>query len=424
MSISTSEPGAAVPQAIPTGSPAQVNLGRRTPDAAICAVLMLAAGLCVWWVTGLHQHIQTLIDDRADDVWFEGDVGRVYYDMTDRGADHHRTSVHPLFPLVMIPLVSICVKVLGISKMQAVRGVIAANAALWIAMFYTLLRLLRCRRLDAVTFSLVAASSAAAMFWSAIPETYLLGSLTIIAVLILAAVAELRQIPEWLDVTIGAASLSILISNFMVWLASLITRHRLQRAIQLACNALVAVVLLWAVEKYFMRSAQFFMGDRDHIGAPPPALITGLIVIFLHSMVAPEPWNLPNDTSGFWPVLSFQHTALGQIGVMKIVAIASWLCLLCAAAWALARLPHYPRFRAMLALSIAGQIALHLVYGNETFLYALDWTPLFVTAAALATLTRGRWIVLTLAAIFAVTAGIHNAQQLQATLALLISNTT
>jgi hypothetical protein len=78
----------------------------------------------------------------------------------------------------------------------------------------------------------------------------------------------------------------------------------------------------------------------------------------------------------------------------------------------------------MLALSIAGQVALHIVFGNETFLYALDWVPLFVTAAALASLGRPRWIVLTLAAIFAVTAGIHNAQQLQATLALLASNAT
>ena len=78
----------------------------------------------------------------------------------------------------------------------------------------------------------------------------------------------------------------------------------------------------------------------------------------------------------------------------------------------------------MLALSIAGQVGLHIVYGNETFLYALDWIPLFVTAAALATLTRMRWIVLALAAVFTVTAGIHNAHSLQATFALLISNTT
>jgi hypothetical protein len=274
-----------------------------------------------------------------------------------------------------------------------------------------------------VVFSLVAASSAGAMFWSAIPETYLFGSLTIIAVLIIAAVAESgRRVPAWLDVAVGAASLSILVTNFMVWLASLVSRYRLQHAIQLACNALVAVVLLWALEKYLLPSAQFFLGAHEKTGAPP--LGSALAVIFLHSMVAPEVWSLPNEQIGLWPKLSLQHTALGQIGALKVIAIASWLGLLCAAAWALARLPRYPRFRAMLALSIAGQIALHIAYGNETFLYALDWIPLFVTAAALASLTRGRWMVLTLAAIFAVTAGIHNAQQLKTTLALLASNST
>jgi hypothetical protein len=409
-------------QAVLTSRPLQFTVARHTPDVGIALVLMLAAAFCVWWVTGLNEHIQTLTDIRADDVWFEADVARVFNDMSSPGANHHRTSVHPLFPLITIPLVGVCMKVFGLSKLQAVRLVVAASAAGWIALFYTLLRLLRCRRLDAVVFSLVAASSAGAMFWSAIPETYLLGSLTIIAVLVVAAVAESRQIPAWLDVGIGAASLSILVTNFMVWLASLVSRYRLQRAIQLASNALVVVVLLWAVEKYFLHSAQFFLGAHEHTGAPPPG--SALMVIFLHSMVMPEAWTLPNETAGFWPLLSLQHTALGQIGVLKVLAIASWLCLLCAAAWALARLPQYPRFRATLALSIAGQITLHLVYGNETFLYALDWIPLFVTAAALATLTRGRWIVLTLGAIFAVTAGIHNAQQLKATLALLASNTT
>jgi hypothetical protein len=387
----------------------------------ICLVLMLAAAFCVWWVTGLNEHIRTLTDTRADDVWFEADVARVVDDMSSPGANHHRTSVHPLFPLVTIPLVGVCMKVFGLSKMQAVRLVVAGSAALWLALFYTLLRLLRCRRLDAVVFSLVAASSAGAMYWSAIPETYLLGSVTIISVLIVAAVAERRQIPVWLDVAIGAASLSILITNFMVWLASLVSRYRLQRGIQLASNAFAIVVLLWAVEKYLLPSSQFFLGGHEKTGAPPAG--SALMVIFLHSLVAPETWTLPNSP-GSWPIFSLQHTALGQIGVLKILAIASWICLLCAAVWALARLPLYPRFRATLALSIAGQVALHLVYGNETFLYALDWIPLLVTAAALATLARGRWIVLTVAAIFAVTAGIHNAQQLKATLALLVSNTT
>jgi hypothetical protein len=273
-------------------------------------------------------------------------------------------------------------------------------------------------------FTLVAASSAGAMFWSAVPETYLLGSFTIVAVLVLSAAAERWRVPEWLDLAAGAAALSILVSNFMVWLASLITRHRWRHAFQLACNALVVVVLLWAVEKHFMPGAQFFLGDRDKIASAPPPTGSALAVIFIHGMVAPEAWNEPNDTQGYWPKLSFQHVALGQVDVLKVLAIASWLCLLAAAMWALVRVEQYARFRITLALSIVGQVGLYLAYGNETFLYALNWIPLFVTAAALATLTRARWVVLALGVVFAITAGIHNAQALQATLAHLAANTT
>ncbi len=92
---------------------------------------------------------------------------------------------------------------LGLSKMHAVRFVIACNAGLWLAMFYTLLRLISCRRLDSVILSLVVVSSAGAMFWSAVPETYLLGSLTILGVLILSAAAERTRIPAWLDLAVG-----------------------------------------------------------------------------------------------------------------------------------------------------------------------------------------------------------------------------
>ena len=66
--------------------------------------------------------------------------------------------------------------------------------------------------------------------------------------------------------------------------------------------------------------------------------------------------------------------------------------------------------------AIAGQIGLHLAYGGETFLYALDWMPLFVVAAALASLTPWRPVVLVMAAVFAVTGALHNGAQLRAAL--------
>jgi len=397
------------------------RLFRRGMDLAISLILLVSVTLSVWNITAIHDHVRTLIDPRADDVWFEADVDRVYDDMTDRGANHYRTTVHPIFPLLTYPVVHASQKLLHTDKISAVRGVIAATAGVWLTLFYALLRALRCRRMDAVLFALVAAATSGALFWVAIPETYEFGSLTIVGVLFLAAMAERRAVPVWVDIAAGAASMSILVTDFMVAVASFVSRYQLKRAIQIACNALVLVVLLWGLQKYFFKSAQFFMGQHDSTTPPEPRSVA-LVVIFLQSFVAPEIRTLPNELPGVWPVLTFQHAALAPLDFLKVTALVSWLCLLGFAGWVLVRLPQYPRFRAMLALSIAGQIVLHLLYGGETFLYALDWLPLFITAAALATLTRWRPAVLAAAVAFAVTAGMHNSAQLRAALDLVAVN--
>lgn len=399
-----------------------MRTGRRKLDVALFLALFLAVSLCVWSVTGIGGHVKPMIDVRADDVWFEADVDRVFADMTDRGANHYKTTVHPLFPLLLYPLVHTIQTLFHLDAIRAVRFVIAAAAGLWLAAFYFLLRLLRCRQLDAVVFALVAAATTAGLFWTAIPETYEFGSLTILGVLIVAALAARRgSVPVAFDVAAGAASMSILITDFMVNLASLISRYRVKQAVQIACNAFVVVVLLWGLQKYYFPTAKFFIGEHDK-GAPPVPRATALVVILLHSFVAPGFWTSPNELPGVWPKLSYQHAALGAMDFLKVTALISWVCLLGFATWALARVPLYPRFRIMLALSILGQIALHLLYGNETFLYAMDWMPLFVTAAALATLTRWRWVVLTVAAVFLVTAGIHNGGELRAALDTVVTN--
>src|ERR1700709_2350829 len=56
---------------------------------------------------------------------------------------------------------------------------------------------------------------------------------------------------------------------------------------------------------------------------------------------------------------------------------------------------------AVLLLTLAGQIALHLVYGEETFLYGLHFVPLLIALAALSTTTKAGklapWAALALA---------------------------
>jgi hypothetical protein len=76
-------------------------------------------------------------------------------------------------------------------------------------------------------------------------------------------------------------------------------------------------------------------------------------------------------------------------------------------------LKQHPKFRLVLGLTLLGQLGLHILYGNETFLYALHFAPLLILLAALSTLTRARLLGLLLAVMLLLTAGIDNSEQFQ-----------
>jgi len=78
-----------------------------------------------------------------------------------------------------------------LEPITAVRIVIAAVALVQLAVH--LLRLIGCRQFDAALFSILAATSAAAMFWFVIPETYSFGSLSILLALGLTALAHIIE---------------------------------------------------------------------------------------------------------------------------------------------------------------------------------------------------------------------------------------
>jgi hypothetical protein len=67
----------------------------------------------------------------------------------------------------------------------------------------------------------------------------------------------------------------------------------------------------------------------------------------------------------------------------------------------------------MLGLAILGQLALHILYGEETFLYSLHFVPLLIVVAAASTLTSTRPYALALVALLLATTTINNAQVFQ-----------
>ncbi len=392
--------------------PARNDWARTQPlsiDIVTGLILAAASAAAAWAITGLQDHFVLLINVKADDVWFEGDAARVFSNMTNRWSDHYKSNVHPLFSLFSLVFGYLCESLLHIKKLDVVRFTIATGAAVWMGLYYTLLRLLGCRRADSVLFGLVAATSAAAIFWTATPETYLFGSATILLALATAAAAERYAIPAWLDVGVAAATLSITVTNWMVALASLMTRHRLKQAVQLAVNSFVVVVLLMGVQKLIAPSARFIYDVKSETKAlirPEP--LTTLKVMALDTMVMPNIAAEPQEVPTLWPQFTIQRAYAWNFTAWGPIALAAWLALLACGAWAVVTLKSLKKFRLVLLLSLAGQLALHAVYGSESFLYALNWLPLLITMCALATLTRLRWIALSLAAVLTVAGAMHN----------------
>jgi hypothetical protein len=111
-------------------------------------------------------------------------------------------------------------------------------------------------------------------------------------------------------------------------------------------------------------------------------------------------------------IMTVQHSAIGGSTIAGAVAASSWLLLLGGGAYAMARTERHGPFERVLAGTLASQIALHLVFGEQTFLYTPHVLPLLVLVAArAATLPRVRALTLALAAVLIVTGGINNVRQ-------------
>ena len=361
---------------------------------------------------------------RQSGIWFDADNGRVYNNITVRTSDHYRTNVHPLFSLLLHPPVyavrHVLGRILGLDTATVVRLVVASVAGAWIAIFFVFLRALRCRRLDAALFATLAACSASTLFWTAVPETYPVGSITLLAALLAVALFEGKRPSPWPFILVSALSLSITITNWMAGIAATAVSFPWRRAVQITVSAFCLVTALWGFQKLLYPSAQFFLGSREEArymfrteAGGPRAILTTFVVA---SMVMPDVRVIEDKTvveTG--SRLSVQKSPVGSSGRWGFAAASVWIALLALGAWALFTLRHYARLRLALGLTLLGQISLHLIYGEETFLYSMHYMPLLVAIASLATLTRARRLALALAGCCIALTAVNNAAEFDRT---------
>jgi hypothetical protein len=406
----------------------QASSNRILVDVLVAVLFSVLVGIGAYrGSVAIHPIV---FDKSSDDVWFESDQPRIFACMTNRFSEYHyRTNVHPLFSMAGFLPVYLARKGGHVEPATAVRIVSSVVAAAWAAMIFVVLRLFGCRRFDASLFATLAAVSATAVFGLVVPETFNFGSLTILLALGSVLVAQGRSLPSLWYVAMSAMTLGMTVTNWMAGIFATFASHPWKKSFQITVNAFCLVVVLWGAQKTLFPRAAFFIGDHvedsDYINAPESGgPLSVARSFFFHTMVIPEIKVVDRYRSRQpdWPIMITQPSGPGSGTRWGIAAVGLWAALVVLGLWSLFRIaPHRPA-RVVLGLTLLGQLALHLVYGNETFLYGLHFAPLLVVLAALSTQTPARPVVLLLAGALVVAAAANNVTQFTKATSYLHSN--
>jgi glucose/arabinose dehydrogenase len=352
------------------------------------------------------------------DVWFQADIPRVIGQMT--GFDLTRARLHPVFPLVAYPGVA-GLQALGAGEVTAIRLFTAFGAGVWLAALFAALRAIGCRTTDAVVFTALGAVSGASLLVVPVPESFALGGASILAVIVLVAVARRRPVSPIAEVGASVASFGFTLTNGMAAVAAALVRRPWARsmAVLVAAVAIVAamIVAMGALFPSFRGVPSLDVERRFILHPAAGGPVHSAAAALSHGMIVPEIREV-TAPSGV-RALSVQRSWPGTGTPVAPVGVAAWAGLLGLGVWALARGPGPGVVRAALALTVAGQVGLHLLYGEEVFLFSPHVIPLLILVTALGTLTPHRRWTLVLAAVLLVAAAVNNLTQLSAALEML-----
>ena len=346
-------------------------IGTLLPYLAVGAGLFLLSGLLSLAIPNVAR--QTM------DIWLGADVPRVIHDMTDPLADHNRTIVHPIFPLILLPIGGLLAKLTS-SQGIAAQLIISLSAAMTGILLFATTQNLGIKPIDSWLLIGAFTSSSAFIFWWSIPETFPIGSLSILIPFYLLSRQEDRQ-KAWTLALAG--SLAITTTNVGAGIVTLIFSKQRKNFAKILLLALLLILALSFLQKSYLPSAKFFVGSslaKEQRFIPkrtdPRGSLPGRALDFgVYTGVVPgEPIR--------WGESMFLPYGLNLLSGFRAIPAISWIALL-----AIASIELFHNFRSNftkgLFVFLISQFVLHMVYGDQPFLYSAHFLPEFILLISL-----------------------------------------
>ncbi|SCY43377.1 hypothetical protein [Paracoccus tibetensis] len=341
------------------------------------------------------------------DLYYGADINRVFDYMTGGGRfAQFRSTVHPVFTFLLFPPTRSLMGV-GLSPEQAAQAVVALSAAATASILYLSARLLELCRVDAILLCLMFIGSATFVFWWSVPETFPFGGMSV-AIALMMPILSRTSLLAW----VLASSFALAITTTNIAAALIASAFRLGRfntlKVALLATTLVAVLAVW--QKAYLPTSQFFFlpgAFTDELSFVSVVNEVGwslgfggnLASFWLAPWVAPD--SIMTEAQGIRPV----HLSYGVAGWVALVAL---LVVFVAAIAALRQEGRLRRLALIPGLFIGFQFMLHMVYGDEPFLYAAHFLPAFMVVLALGFLGPLATLCRIAALIFALVAPLNN----------------
>jgi hypothetical protein len=363
---------------------------------------------------------------RGINVWFDADHPRFLAAITDPdSARQAHTERHPLFVLLTSPATRVLTE-FGVAPHKVMRWMISGCASAAVVFLFFALKGLGLPIAVAALFSGVYLASATFIHWFSIFETYPFAAASMsLMLMVLTCASESRWL---LWIIASSAALSVTITNWTLALASALFRHGLKKAIAISVATLFAVSLLALMQKSYYPTSQLFFNpnylarhvrlvsrEMERTSATVQALASKLLSVTVASAVAPKPEKMATYRGKIpWKIVANQYSPLSSHAMSGWIALASWMVLLSVGGIGGWRNVERRSIFFAISLFLIGQIVLHSVFGEHTFLYAANFFGAFVMFAAFGWFSRLRICAVMAAIVFVVFGSLSNYMQFEA----------